>query len=570
MHERSIDIALRSNDLDIAALLAGLPADMQPQSVRAAGRSRLSLTVVGPVGEGVKPQVDGTLQLEEVSASHGVYGELLTDASGEVRFDLGSLSLPALRGNLLGRPFELQLAVSDFETRHVDGRVSGEADLARLAELRDAAAPMAGTLRFDLGFTGPATRPAELRISGPVQLEGVSYQSSSLAVPARIASATIRLTGSGVVAQPIPVRLGASDLNIAFSSPNALLYALSGDHTEIIPRVEFSVTSRRLDLSEITAADTTRPGYSDLLTARLAGKQLEGRDPVELARERYTPPPIPPLEASGRVRITEFLNPPTRAENLSFDVAVRNGVLELRDVAGRLYGGALSGALALDLSGGQPPFALRYDLRLSGGQAGEFLQRWTRLGRALSGLIDFNISGTTAIDEVMLPTPDAINAAGRASFEQGRFLDFGLTNALARQFRLDTDKLSGFRQLGGAFRIEKGAFLVQDWGFDGRDLKGAVGGSAGLGGNLDLRVNLELPLETLQRAGLIESGGGVLGDLLGQLAGADQVIQVAVGIGGTMTSPTLGIDREALQEELAKRLEGQGRDLLRRLIKPPE
>jgi hypothetical protein len=36
-----------------------------------------------------------------------------------------------------------------------------------------------------------------------------------------------------------------------------------------------------------------------------------------------------------------------------------------------------------------------------------------------------------------------------------------------------------------------------------------------------------------------------------------------------MSDPTLVLDTEALQEELAKRLEGRGRDLLRRLIKPP-
>jgi hypothetical protein len=571
MSERSIDFVLESGDVEIAAFLASLPAEMQPQDVGAAGRLSLSLAVGGPIGDGAMPQVDGTLGLEDVSASYGEYGGVLSGGSGELRFDLESASLPAFTGELLGRPFELSLSVSDFETRQVDGRVSGEVDLGRLAQLREGAAPMEGAARFDLSFSGPAQQPQRMRLNGPIELSGVSYQGESLAVPARIASATIRLTGTGVAADAIPVRLGESDLNISFDGPELLSYALSRGESDATPHIQFAVTSQRLDVSELTVPDTTQPGYSDLLTARLAGRQLDGRDPGELARERYAQtPPIPPVNADGRVRIAEFLNPPTRAENVSFNVVVRNGVLQIRNLAGGLYGGAVSGALTLDFSRGQPPFGLDYDLQLSGGQAGDFVQQWTRLGRAMSGLVDFNVSGSTSIGEDFLPAPDAIDATGSASFKQGRFEDFGLVNALAGQLKLDATRLSGFDDLGGPFEIEGGNFLVQDWNFAGADLKGVVGGSAGLGGSLDLNLDLELPMETLERAGLIEGGGGgLLGNLLGQLAGGDDAIQIAVGIGGTMSSPALELDSEALAEELERRFGAAGRNLLQQLIKPP-
>jgi hypothetical protein len=571
MSERSIDFVLESGDVEIAAFLASLPAEMQPQDVGAAGRLSLSLAVGGPIGDGAMPQVDGTLGLEDVSASYGEYGGVLSGGSGELRFDLESASLPAFTGELLGRPFELSLSVSDFETRQVDGRVSGEVDLGRLAQLREGAAPMEGAARFDLSFSGPAQQPQRMRLNGPIELSGVSYQGESLAVPARIASATIRLTGTGVAADAIPVRLGESDLNISFDGPELLSYALSRGESDATPHIQFAVTSQRLDVSELTVPDTTQPGYSDLLTARLAGRQLDGRDPGELARERYAQtPPIPPVNADGRVRIAEFLNPPTRAENVSFNVVVRNGVLQIRNLAGGLYGGAVSGALTLDFSRGRPPFGLDYDLQLSGGQAGDFVQQWTRLGRAMSGLVDFNVSGSTSIGEDFLPAPDAIDATGSASFKQGRFEDFGLVNALAGQLKLDATRLSGFDDLGGPFEIEGGNFLVQDWNFAGADLKGVVGGSAGLGGSLDLNLDLELPMETLERAGLIEGGGGgLLGNLLGQLAGGDDAIQIAVGIGGTMSSPALELDSEALAEELERRFGAAGRNLLQQLIKPP-
>jgi len=570
MGERSIEFTLESGDVDIAAFLASLPAELRPQAVTATGSSRLYLTVRGPIGAGRKPAVEGTLQLSDLSAAYGDYGQLLSEGSGRATFDLESLSLPSFTGDLLGRPFELRLAVSDFETRRVDGRVTGELDLGRLAELREGAAPMGGTARFELGFSGPGSEPQQLRVTGPIALSDVSYQSPSLAVPARIASATIRLTGTGVTAERIPVRLGGSDLDLSFDAAGALAYALSRGEGGALPSLEFAVNSSRLDLSEIMAADTGGPGYSDLLTARLAGKQVAGRDPGELARERYAEtPPLPPISASGRVRIAELVNPPTRARNISFNVVVRDGVLEIRDLSGGLYGGTVSGGLTLDFSQGRPPFGLDYDLRLSGGQAGDFVQRWTRLGRALSGVVDFNVAGSTSIDEGFLPAPDAFNASGRATFKQGRFQDFGLVNAVAGQLKLDATRLSGFSELGGPFEIEGGNFLVRDWSFAGSDLSGAVGGSAGLGGALDLDLQLELPMATLREAGLIEGGGGLLGNLLGQLAGGDDAIQVGLGLGGTMSSPQVQLDTEALREELERRFGAAGRSLLERLIKPP-
>ncbi len=109
---------------------------------------------------------------------------------------------------------------------------------------------------------------------------------------------------------------------------------------------------------------------------------------------------------------------------------------------------------------------------------------------------------------------------------------------------------------------------MEGWGFSSREVNAAISGSAGLGGTLDLKLAMEVPPSVLQRAGLLQ-GTGPLGGLLSQLTQDETPLQVAVGVGGTMSAPTLVLDTEALQEELAKRLEGRGRDLLRRLIKPP-
>ena len=570
--ERLLAFHLESEDIDIAGLLASLPPAMKKKvgALDASGSARLSIAASGSMAAGSRPAVDGTIAFSNLGAAHAEYGRTLTDGSGELSFDAASLSLPSFEAQLFGRPFRLQLAVRDFESPVAEGRATGSIDLAQLAEMRGDTTPMSGLMSFDIRFAGPAKQPERLRLTGPVELKKVRYQSASLAVPAVITAATIQLTGDGLATDGIPVTLGTSDVTLSFSAPGVLAYALSAGKAPRSPppppTVEFRLTSEKLDMSELTV-ESEEIGYGDLVSARLAGVRIDGRDPGELAREKYPPPPIPPLNMRGSVRIGELLNPPTRVRNLSFNVRVKDGELRIRNLNGRAYGGRLSGGLTLDVSGGQPPFALEYDLDLKNAQAGAFVRRWTRLGSAVSGLVDFSISGSAAIDEAMLPAPEALVAAGVASFREGRFENFGLMDALASRLNLDTQAMSGFRDLGGTFEIVDGNFLLEGWEFASGDLSGKIGGVAGLGGSLDLTLDLAIPMATLEKAGLVSGGG--LGDLIGQLAGTDEAIDLSVGVGGTMSSPVIRLDTEALERELARRLEGKGRDLLRRFLRPP-
>ena len=568
MGNRTIDLTLGSEDVDIAEIVGSLPSDLRPIDIDLSGSARLSLRANGRLGEGAIPEIDGSVELDGISIGYGELGRIVSDGSGVMDFDLASLSLAPFEAEVLGRRVELELDVSDFETLLIEGRLNGSFDLARIAELRENSQPMEGEAAVDLEFSGRGKDRTSLRLLGPIRLSKFSYQSESMAAPARIESASLRLTGTGLEADAIPVRIGDSDLTLSLTSRTVVLFALSGGKDDYLPFVEFIATSRRLDVGDLIV-DTASVGYGGLVAARLAGRRLDGREPADIARERYADMALPPVNSSGHVEIAELINGPTVARDVSFDLAMDNGVLEIREVSGSVYGGRVAGGVVLDFSGGEPPFTMRYNFSLSAAQAGDFLQNWTRLGSATTGIVDFDIAGTSTVDESLLPAPDALSASGQATFREGRFQDFGLANALANQLRLDPSRMSGFQDFGGPFRIENGAFLVEDWAFSGSDLNGLLKGSAGLGGSLDLRLALEVPPSTLQKAGLVQGAGG-LGDVIGQLAGGDEAIQVAFGVGGTMSNPALTLDTEALRAELAARLEDAGKSLLDRLLKKKE
>ncbi len=211
---------------------------------------------------------------------------------------------------------------------------------------------------------------------------------------------------------------------------------------------------------------------------------------------------------------------------------------------------------------------MRYDIRLTGAEGAAFVSRWTRLGKKMGGVLDFRMAGTAALDEGLLPTTNAVVAAGRSTFREGRFEGFGPAQALVNRFKFDERLATQFKELGGNFQIKDGAFILDNWSYEAGSVKAGIAGSAALGGALDLKLAMELPPAALEKAGLI-SGGGPLAGVLGQLRQDNQPIQVAVGLGGTISDPALKVDSESLQKALEARLEGAGKDLLKRLIKPP-
>jgi hypothetical protein len=359
--------------------------------------------------------------------------------------------------------------------------------------------------------------------------------------------------------------LGGSDLVISLSAPGVLSYLMSEERSGAPPEVEFGLTSEKLDLGELLPEQEV--GYGGLVAARLAGKRVDGRDPGELAREKYPLPGLPPVNARGRVRIAQLINPPTQMRNVSFNLRARQGVIELADLQGRAYGGRITGSASLDASGGLPPFPLEYDLNLADANAAGVVRRWTRLGAPISGQLNFALKGSGAIDETMLPAPQALAASGNARFLEGRLEgEFPIARALVQKLKIDPQKL-GFQTFGGAFEIRGGNLVLDTWQLTGGDVSASIGGVAGLGGALDLQVQLQVPVATLRSAGIVQ--GGALGEALNQLAGSNQMIDVSIGVGGNMSDPQLQLDTQALQQELARRLQDRGRGLLDRLLRPP-
>jgi len=570
---RTVRVDLASEEFGIADLLDRLPAGMAPDTLDVDGRASLQLRYAGQLGSEPGPQLQGSATYSRVSISTPGRGEVADAVAGTAAFTTERLNAPDVKGRLFGRPFEARVEVTGLTEPNprIEGHLSGEFALRQVNDFREGAPlPVEGTASAAIDFGGPAKSTARWNVSGPVRLSNVAYAAASLGQPVTIVSGTIQLTGSGVRGEAIPLRIGGSDLAVSFSSDQLIRHFLTEEGARgRMPPIEFSARSNRLAAEDLRRGPRDI-GYSDLLKARLAGQQVGGRAPEVIARERYRRPDLSGVRASGTVAITEWVNPPTNASNVSFRVDLADGVLDVTQVAGTVYGGQLSGGGKLDLGAPEPPYELEYDLHLQGAGAGSLLERWTRLGRALTGRLDFDITGSTPLDDAFLPVTAALTASGRTNFVEGRFEDFGLPNAIRSKLDAGGERIRGFRDLGGPFEIRQGQFFVRNWTFATGELQGAVGGSAGLAGLLDLDLALMVPPALLRDAPFVRENqaiGQLVSRVLAGEGGESAPIPLRLKVGGTMRSPSLSLDSEALTSSLRGRITGAGRDVVEQKAK---
>jgi len=533
---RSVRLDLASSEFRIANLVEQLSVSEDSSEYTVGGRATLAIRWAGVFGgpDGETPSLTGTASYTGLTVSSPERGRLVSGASGDV----------------------------SFTPESVEGHLTGETDLSQLQDPREGE-PLfdRGMAAFELGFRGPVGHTELWDISGPVRLTNVSYTSPRLPAPAEIANATVRLSDGGIRADGMLIRVGDSDVSASFSSPRFVRYLLSDPVDRgVAPPIRFTARSDRL-----VAADFRREepaiGYSDLVKARLTGRQVDGQDPEEIARARYRLPELSDYRASGTMSIAEWVNPPTNAENLSFQVDILDGVIDITQVQGGVYGGRLSGGLRLDMNGSQAAHGVEYDLNLTTARAGALLERWTTFGERLTGTVNFDIAGSSPLDDGFLPMPAGFTAIGSASFVEGRFEDLGITDAVKEQFNLAPDKLTQFKALGGPFEIRDGQFVVQNWSFGAGDITGVISGAAGLGGVLDLDLAAMLPIEAVRSAGIVQNSPA-LGALLDQLSSGSGYVPVQLDVGGTMESPALRIDADALAAALGDQAQSQGIDQL--------
>ncbi len=305
------------------------------------------------------------------------------------------------------------------------------------------------------------------------------------------------------------------------------------------PRVSFDIDLDRIDLDRYLPAKADQGA-----PAATAKPGAETDTPVDLSALRG-------LDADGRLRIGALTVAKVKVSDIGIQAKLARGRLDVSPIAAKLYGGSLSGSLALDANGNR--VATRQDL--SGVQIGALVKDLT--GRdALEGRgkVALDLSGAGASIGAIRKS---LSGSARLTVQNGAVKGIDLADALARfkpgakseSQAANRERKTAFAELGASFTVRNGVAHNEDLAI--RTALFRIGGA----GDIDVGASR---LDYTARATVLKPSAGQAGGLAA-LAG----VTVPVRVSGPFDAVKFDIDYAALARSVVKAKAGEKTEQLK-------
>ncbi len=547
---RRIDLTLAADGLSLADLAA--ETDPGTPGWRPAGSLGLDIRLRGEIGPDRRPEATGLATLRGASLGRPGATPLVDRLDADVRLETDRASVEA-RGRLGDGALSAEGTVALDSLLPVDLRVRAETGLAALrASIAERAGPdrgtsLEGSASLDARLRGAAGDPAALRLDGDIALRDVEVSTSALAVPLRIAGATLRLDGRDVRWSGLEARLGESRLRSRGLVRDPVGARAEGRRVDI----DVELQSTGLDLgAALPAGRESDLGWGRLVSARLGDRRIDGRSPEEAAAAGgLRRPAPPPVRGEIRVRLDTLS---WRGETVTdLTGAVRLGperidVPELRFAA---WGGlaTVGGSVRLG-DRALEPFGFR--IELDGVRAERWLARHTPLGGVIRGRLGLDLEMAGGLDTLLLPSAVTLAGAGAARLRDASVAANPFTEALSDFVGLAGLEETRIRSWVAPFRIEDGRLLLSDavavLGSAEADLSGAVG----FGGALDL--SMVLRPDSATALSLATTAAAALPATVRDALARGVPVELGLRVGGRLTRPDFSLDADATRAGLSR------------------
>jgi len=544
--------------LDLALVEPFLPAGPGHE---VSGRTEFDLKFSGPI-----KVVDSLVFSGELKVSGGKYRSALVPEPIEnfdldayldrrlvnlrrldCRFPSGQLSLKGRLTDLV--PYLLADSVAARSVSPtVEADIKGTVDLAMAKPyLPPRGNPqLSGELKLDVNVTGRLKSLESLRSRGQVTITGGSYADSLLPEPIERFDAELWLKPDTIDIRRLDAKFTSSDISMKGQLIRPFPYFLPvlelARDSLPQPLLLFELSSHRFDTDRLFPEAV--PGA--------------GAEATTLSVDSLSPVILPDIEGRGTVRADTVIYCKVELTEVTGKVRMLDRKIECYDASARVYTGSVSGKTTIDLSDFERP---RYvgEFKAEQIESDDFVSRFSKFGGHLFGKADFagsyNAQGWEPAEFFSSLTMD-----GDLNVRNGKLVTTGAVfsafSELGSRLGKTVDKEQALKDLMSKVIVRDGRVFTDS-------LKSVMGGL----GNLALIGSYGFD-ETLDYSGMLslsEVSGGQLG-AVGKLFGQKDTKQVNVPfkIGGTILSPRVEIDYEALGKQLGENLLNQAVDRLKK------
>lgn len=536
-----MDLRLNTNEVGFKELLSLIPAIYAKdfQDLKTDGKVTLNAFARGSMEGNTKvPQFEVNLDVKDAmfrypSLPAGVekinISALVRNAGGPL--DATEISVAPFDFVLAGNPFSLNATVKtpvsdpDF---HLTAR--GKLDLGKVKEvypLDDM--QLNGLVQADLELGGRLSMVEkeqfeQMQAKGSLRLNQMKLVLKDMP-PVDIQQSVFTFSPRYLQLSETTVNIGKNDLTLDSRFENYLGYALKGSTL----KGTLNVSSNHLNLNDFMSVDTT---------AAVA------EVPADTA-------------AMGVIRVPENIDFQMQAafRELLFDkmtltdgkgtLLVRNGTVDMRNLSFNTMGGSvtMNGAYAAPQKK-QPELNAAFDMRnISFAQAYQDLglvQQLAPIFAGLKGNFSGNLQIDTPLDATMSPVMSAVQGKGALSTKDLSLSGVKFIDQVADIVKKPSLKEITVKDLNIDFEIKDGRVTTKPFDLKLGDYNMNLSGSTGLNQTIDYTGKITMPADGI----------------------ASKLGTVDMTIGGTFTSPKVGIDMASLARNAAEQaLKGLGEKL---------
>ncbi|MBM6658279.1 AsmA-like C-terminal region-containing protein [Bacteroides gallinaceum] len=530
-----MDMKLNTNEVGFKELLSLIPAIYAKdfQDLKTDGKASLTAFAKGILGQDQVPQFEVALDVKDgmfryPSLPAGVENINITanvkNAGGNI--DATEITVSPFDFVLAGNPFSLKASVkTPMSDPDLQATAKGTLDLGKVKEvypLEDMT--LNGTIQADMNLAGKLSyiekeQYDQMKAAGSIRLNNMKLNLQDM--PAiDIQRSTFSFSPRYLQLSETTINIGQNDLTVDSRFENYLGYALKGSTL----KGNLNISSNHIHVNDFISSDTT--------TVQVP----ETHDSTTVSSSEAGVIRIPEnIDFTMQANLKEVLFDKMKLETVSGVLTVKNGTVDMRNLSFNTMGGSITANGAYSAPKGvQPHLNAGFDMKGIGfAQAYEELGLVQQLAPIFSGLkgnFSGNLKINTPLDEKMSPVMQQVQGSGSLSTKDLSLSDVKFINQVADIVKKPSMKDIQVKDLNLDFEIADGRVTTQPFDLKLGDYTMNLSGSTGLDQTIDYTGKITLP-----------SGG--IGSKLGT---------VDMTIGGTFTSPKVGIDMASLAKNAAE------------------
>lgn len=530
-----MDMKLNTNEVGFKELLSLIPAIYAKdfQDLKTDGKASLTAFAKGILGQDQVPQFEVALDVKDgmfryPSLPAGVENINITanvkNAGGNI--DATEITVSPFDFVLAGNPFSLKASVkTPVSDPDLQATAKGTLDLGKVKEvypLEDMT--LNGTIQADMNLAGKLSyiekeQYDQMKAAGSIRLNNMKLNLQDM--PAiDIQRSTFSFSPRYLQLSETTINIGQNDLTVDSRFENYLGYALKGSTL----KGNLNISSNHINVNDFISSDTTTV------------QAPETHDSTTVSSSEAGVIRIPEnIDFTMQANLKEVLFDKMKLETVSGVLTVKNGTVDMRNLSFNTMGGSITANGAYSAPKGvQPHLNAGFDMKGIGfAQAYEELGLVQQLAPIFSGLkgnFSGNLKINTPLDEKMSPVMQQVQGSGSLSTKDLSLSDVKFINQVADIVKKPSMKDIQVKDLNLDFEIADGRVTTQPFDLKLDDYTMNLSGSTGLDQTIDYTGKITLP-----------SGG--IGSKLGT---------VDMTIGGTFTSPKVGIDMASLAKNAAE------------------